>query len=42
MRNAERIKVNVLEMTCLRNLVRVSRIDKVREIGMKRCVGELE
>ena len=37
MRGAERRKVNVLEMKCLRSLVGVSRIDRV-----KRCVGELE
>ena len=30
MRSAERRKVNVLEMRCLRSLVRVSRIDRVR------------
>ena len=30
MRSAVRRKVNVLEMKCLRNLVGVSRIDKVR------------
>ena len=34
MRSAERRKVNVLEMKCLRSLVGVSRMD--------RCVGELE
>ena len=39
MRSAERRKVNVLEMKCLRCLVGVSRMD---ELGMKRCVGELE
>ena len=39
MRSAERRKVNVLEMKCLRNLFEVSRMDRVR---MKRCVGELE
>ena len=38
-RSAERRKVNVLEMKCLRNLVVVSRMDTVR---MKRCVGELQ
>ena len=38
MRSAERRKVNVLEMKCLRSLVGVSRM----ELGMKRCVGELE
>ena len=30
MRSAERMKVNVLEMKCLRNLVGVSRRDRVR------------
>ena len=40
MRSAERRKVNVLEMKCLRSLVGVSRMDRV--IEMKRCVGELE
>ena len=30
MRSAERRKVNVLEMKCLRSLVRVSRMDRVR------------
>ena len=39
MRSAERRKVNVLEMKCLRSLGGVSRMDRV---GMKRCVGELE
>ena len=39
MRTAERRKVDVLEMKCLRSLVGVSRMDRVR---MKRCVGELE
>ena len=39
MRSAERRKVNVLEMKCLRSLVGVSRWI---ELGMKRCVGELE
>ena len=38
MRSAERRKVNVLEMKCLRSLVRVSRMDRV----MKRSIGELE
>ena len=40
MRSAERRKVNVLDMKCLRSLVGVSRMDGV--IGMKRCVGKLE
>ena len=39
MRSAERRKVNVLEMKCLRSFVAVSRIERV---GMKRCLGELE
>ena len=39
MRIAERRKVNVLEMKCLRSLVGVSRIDRVEN---ERCVGELE
>ena len=39
MRNAEINKVNVLEMKCLRSLVGVSLLDRVR---MKRYVGELE
>ena len=40
MRSAERSKVNVLEMKCLRSLVGVSRMDI--ELGMNRYVGELE
>ena len=40
MRSAERRKVNVLEMKCLRSLVGVSRMDI--ELEMWRCVGELE
>ena len=39
MRSPERRKVNVLEMKCLRSLVGVSRMV---ELGMTRCVGELE
>ena len=35
MRSAERRKVNVLEMKCLRSLEWI-------ELGIKRCVGELE
>ena len=38
MRRAERRKVNVLEMKCLRSLVGVSQI----EFGMKSCIGEQE
>ena len=40
MRSAEKTKVNVLEMKCLRSLVRVSQMDI--ELGMKRRVIELE
>ena len=39
MRNAERRKVNVLEMQCLRNLVGVPRIDKVRNEEVRRRAG---
>ena len=39
MRSAETRKVNVLEMKCLRSLVGVSQMDRVR---MNMCVGELE
>ena len=39
MRSADTNKMNVLEMKCLRSLVGVSRLDRVR---MKRYVGELE
>ena len=37
MRSAERIKVNVLDMKCLRSLVGVSRMDRVRtgEVRMR-------
>ena len=37
MRSAERRKVNVLEMTCLRSLVGMSRMDRVRneEVRMR-------
>ena len=35
MRNAERMKVNVLEMKCLRSLVPVSRMDRVRNEEMR-------
>ena len=40
MRSAERRKVNVLEMKCLRSLVGVSRMDRVRNEEVHR--GELE
>ena len=36
MRSAERRKVNVLEMKCLRNLFGVSRMDRVRNEKMRR------
>ena len=36
MRSAERRKVNALEMKCLRNLVGVSRIDRVRNEEVRR------
>ena len=39
MRSAERRKVNFLEIKCLRCLVGVSRMDRVRN---ERCVRELE
>ena len=36
MRSAERWKVNILEMTCLRSLVGVSRIDRVGNEEVRR------
>ena len=39
MRSAERRKVNVLEMKCLRSLVKVSRMDTVRNEEMHRRAG---
>ena len=39
MRSAERRKVNVLEMKCLRSLVRVSRMDRVRNEEVCRRTG---
>ena len=36
MRSAERKKVNVLEMKCLRSLVGVSRMDRVRNEEVRR------
>ena len=40
MRSAERRKVNVLEMKCLRSLVGVSRMDRVRkqEVRMRAVI----
>ena len=39
MRNAERWKVNVLEIKCLRSLVGVSRMDRVRNEEVRRRAG---
>ena len=39
MRSAERRKVNVLEMKCLRRLVGVSRMDRVRNEEVRRRAG---
>ena len=39
MRTAERRKVNVLVMKCLRSLVGVSRMDRVRNEEVRRRVG---
>ena len=39
MRNAGRKKVNVLEMKCLRNMVGVSRMDRVRNEEVRRRAG---
>ena len=39
MRCAERRKVNVLEMKCLRSLVGVSRMDRVRNEEVRRRTG---
>ena len=39
MRSAERRKVNVLEMKCLRSLVGVSRMDRVRNEEVRRTAG---
>ena len=39
MRSAERRKVNVLETKCLRNLVGVSRMDRVRNEEVRRRAG---
>ena len=36
---AERMKVNVLEMKCLRSLVGVSRMDRVRNDELRRRAG---
>ena len=39
MRNAERRKVNVLEMECLRSLVGLSPMDRVRNEEVRRRAG---
>ena len=39
MRSAERRKVNVLEMKCLRSMVGVSRMDRVRNEEVRRRAG---
>ena len=39
MRNAERRKVNVLEIKCLRSLVGVSRMDRVRNEEVRKRTG---
>ena len=39
MRSAERRKVNVLEMKCLRSLMGVSRMDTVRNEEVRRTAG---
>ena len=39
MRSAETTKVNVLEMKCLRSLVGVSRMDRVRNEEVRRRAG---
>ena len=40
MRSAERRKVNFLEMKCLRSLVGVSRIDRLRNEEVRRRTGK--
>ena len=39
MRSAERRIVNVLEMKCLRSLLEVSRMDRVRNEEVRRLAG---
>ena len=39
MRSAERRKVSVLEMECVRSLVRVSRMNRVRNEEVRRRAG---
>ena len=40
MRSAERKKVNVLDMKCLRSLVGVSRMDRVKDEEVRRRAAE--
>ena len=42
MRSAERTKVNVLEMKCLRSLVGVKRMDRVRNEEVRRIANRQE
>ena len=39
MRGAKNTKVNVLEMKCLRSMIGVSRMDRVRNAEVRRRVG---
>ena len=39
MGSAEKIKVNILEMKCLRSLVEVSQMDRVRNEDVRRRAG---
>ena len=39
MRSAERRKVNVLEMKCLKSMVEMSRMDRVRNEEVRRRAG---
>ena len=39
MRSVERIKVNVLKMKCLRSLVGVARVDRVRNEEVRKRAG---
>ena len=39
MRSAERKKVNALQMKCLRSLVGVSRMDRIRNEEVRRRAG---
>ena len=41
-RSAERKKMNVLEMECLRSLVGVSRMDRVRNEEVRRTAVQIE